>query len=156
MAFNMVRRRGRPPRGAYIPGITLPSPIHFPLATRPFLFCVLLAAGLSCGGSTSGPNGSIVASVTVNDLHRNVAVGTTAQLSAVAFDNTGAQLVGVTFQWISSDNAIATVSSTGLVTGVALGTARISAMSGTVSGFTDVTIGPTMTTLLTEKPIARG
>ena len=94
--------------------------------------------------------------MTVNDLHRNVAVGSTAQLSAVAFDNTGAQLVGVTFQWISSDNAIATVSNTGVVTGVAVGTARISAMTGTVSGFTDVTIGPTMTTLLTEKPIARG
>jgi trimeric autotransporter adhesin len=94
--------------------------------------------------------------VTVEALHRSVPVGTTAQLTAVALDNTGAQLVGVTFQWISSDNAIATVSSTGLVTGVAAGTARISAMTGTVSGFTDVTIGPTMTTLRIEKPIARG
>ena len=156
MAFNKVQRRGWPPRGAYIPGTTLPSRIQLSLATRPLLLCLLAAAGLSCGGSTSGPSGSTVASITVNDLHRNVAVGTTAQLSAVAFDNTGAQLVGVTFQWISSNNAIATVSSTGVVTGVAVGTARISAMSGTVSGFTDVTIGPTMTTLLTEKPIARG
>lgn len=134
----------------------MPSRIHLSLATRPLLLCVLVVAGLSCGSSTSGPSRSTVASVTVNDLHRNVAVGSTAQLSAVAFDDTGAQLVGVTFQWISSDNAIATVSSSGVVTGVAIGTARISAMTGTVSGFTDVTIGPTMTALLTQNPIARG
>jgi uncharacterized protein YjdB len=77
-------------------------------------------------------------------------------MSAVAFDGNGAQLVGVTFQWISSDNTIATVSGTGVVTGVAVGSARISAVTGTVSGFADVTIGPTMTTELTVKPIARG
>jgi hypothetical protein len=43
-----------------------------------------------------------------------------------------------------------------VVTGVAVGSARISALAGTVSGFADVTIGPTMITKLTEKPIARG
>ena len=144
------------PHAVYIPGTNLRSNTYARITIRSLPLFLLGAAGLSCGGSTSGPNGSIVASVTVNDLHRDVAVGSTAQLSAVAFDNTGAQLVGVTFQWISSDNAIATVSNTGVVTGVAVGTARISAMTGTVSGFTDVTIGPTMTTLLTEKPIARG
>jgi hypothetical protein len=156
LAFNRVQWRGLPPRGAYISGITLPTRIHLSLATRPVLFCLLVAAGLSCGGSTSGPSGSTVASVTVNAPSRSIAVGSTVQLSAVAFDNAGAQLIGVTFQWISSDNAIATVSSTGVVTGVAVGSARISAMTGTVSGFADVTVGPTMTTLLTEKPIARG
>jgi uncharacterized protein YjdB len=65
-------------------------------------------------------------------------------------------LIGVTFEWFSSDQSIATVSNTGLVTGVALGTVRISAKTGTVSGFANVTIGPTMTTLRSEEPIARG
>ena len=125
-------------------------------APRAFLLCLLVAAGLSCGGSTSGPSVITVASVTVSALGRTIVVGNTAQLSAVAFDQTGAQLVGVTFQWSSSDNAIATVSSTGVVTGVAVGSARISAMTGAVFGFADVTVGPTMTTELTEKPIARG
>ncbi len=74
----------------------------------------------------------------------------------MAFDQAGAQLVGVTFQWSSSDKTIATVSSTGVVTGVAVGSARITAMTGTVSGFADVTVGPTMTTELTEKPVVRG
>ena len=123
---------------------------------RAFLLCLLGAAGLSCGGSASGPTTATVASVTVSAPARSVSVGNTAQLSAVAFDQTGAQLIGVTFQWSSSDKAIATVSSTGVVTGVAVGSARITALTGTVSGFADVTVGPTMTTQLTEAPIARG
>jgi large repetitive protein len=94
--------------------------------------------------------------VTVGAPGRSITVGSTAQLTAVAYDQTGAQLTGVTFQWSSSDKTIATVSSTGVVTGVAVGSARISALAGTVSGFADVTIGPTMITKLTEKPIARG
>jgi uncharacterized protein YjdB len=130
-------------------------PFYHP-APRAFLLSLLVAAGLSCGGSTSGPSVTTVASVTVGARGANIAVGSTAQLTAVAFDQTGAQLIGVTFQWSSSDKTIATVSSTGVVTGVAVGSARISAIAGTVSGFADVTVGPRMTTKLTEKPIARG
>jgi len=122
---------------------------------RAFLLCLSVAAGLSCGGSASGPSVT-VASVTVNAPGRSIGVGNTAQLTAVAFDQTGAQLLGVTFQWSSSDKTIATVSSTGVVTGVAIGSARITALTGAVSGFVDVTVGPTMITQVTEKPIARG
>lgn len=128
----------------------------YPRATpRTFLLWLLLAVSLSCGGSASGPSAT-VAVVTVGTPGANIPVGRTAQLSAVAFDQTGAQLIGVTFEWSSSDKTIATVSSTGVVTGVALGSARISAKAGTVFGFADVTIGPLMTTERIEKPIARG
>jgi uncharacterized protein YjdB len=98
----------------------------------------------------------MVAAVTISAPLKNIDVGHTAQLSAVAFEQTGAQLVGITFQLSSSDQTIATVSNTGVVTGVAAGSARITAVTGTVSGFADVTVGPMMTTQLTEKPIARG
>jgi uncharacterized protein YjdB len=117
---------------------------------------LLVATGLSCGGSTSGPSVTMVAAVTVSAPLKSIEVGNTAQLTATAFDQTGAQLIGVTFQWSSSDKTIATVSSSGVVTGVAAGSARISAMTGTVSGFADITVGPMMTTQLTEKHIARG
>jgi uncharacterized protein YjdB len=116
----------------------------------------VVAGGLSCGGSASGPSATIVAAVTVSAPLKTIDVGHTTQLSAVAFDQTGAQLVGVTFQWSSSDKTIATVSNEGVVTGVAVGSARITAMTGTVSGFADVTVGPMMTTQLTEKHIVRG
>ena len=123
---------------------------------RAFLLCLLTAAGLSCGGSTSGPSVTTVAAVTVSAPLKSIEVGNTTQLSAVAYDQTGAQLIGVTFQWLSSDKTIATVSNTGVVTGVAVGSARMTALAGTVSGFADVTVGPIMTTQLTEKHIARG
>jgi uncharacterized protein YjdB len=98
----------------------------------------------------------VVASVIVSAPLKSIDVGNTAQLSAVAYDQNGAQLIGVTFEWHSSDKTIATVSNTGVVTGVAAGSARISALAGMVSGFADVTVGPMMTTQLTEKHIARG
>lgn len=129
---------------------------YFRPAARALKLFLLVAAGPSCGGSTSGPSVTMVAAVTVSAPLKSIDVGNTAQLSAVAFDQTGAQLIGVTFQWFSSDKTIATVSNTGVVTGVAVGSARISAMAGTVSGFADVTVGPMMTTQLTEKHIARG
>ena len=129
---------------------------YFRAAPPAVLLFLLVAAGPSCGGSTSGPSAATVAAVTVSAPLKNIDVGHTAQLSAVAFDQTGAQLVGVTFQWSSSDRTIATVSESGVVTGVAAGSARITAVTGTVSGFADVTVGPMMTTQLTEKPIARG
>ena len=140
----------------HISGASLQSHPYFRPAARALLLFLLVAAGLSCGGSTSGPSVTMVASVTVSAPLKSIDVGKTAQLSAVAFDQTGAQLVGVTFQWFSSDKTIATVSNTGAVTGVAVGSARISATAGTVSGFADVTVGPMMTTQLTEKHIARG
>jgi uncharacterized protein YjdB len=134
----------------------LQSHRYFRPASNALQLFLLVAAGLSCGSSSSGPSVTMVAAVTVSAPLKSIDVGNTAQLSATAFDQTGAQLIGVTFQWSSSDKTIATVSSSGVVTGVAAGSARISAMTGTVSGYADVTVGPMMTTQLTEKHIARG
>lgn len=156
MAFNKAQQRGPRSCRIHISGASLRSHPYSRAVPRALVLCLLVAAGLSCGGSTSGPGVTTIASVTVSAPLKTIDVGNTTQLSAVAYDQTGAQLVGVTFQWLSSDKTIATVSSTGVVTGVAVGSARISALAGTVSGFVDVTIGPLMTTELTEKPIARG
>jgi uncharacterized protein YjdB len=156
LAFNEAQLRGPRSCRLHISGASLQLHPFFRPAFRALLLFLVVAAGLSCGGSTSGPSVTTVAAVTVEAPGANIAVGRTAQLSAVAFDQTGAQLIGVTFQWSSSDKTIATVSSTGVVTGIAVGSARISAMAGTVSGFADVTVGPTMTTERIEQPIARG
>jgi uncharacterized protein YjdB len=156
LAFNKAQLRGRRSCRLHISGADLQSQRCTCNAPSVSLLFLLLAAVLSCGGGTSGPSVTTVAAVTVSAPLKIIDVGHTAQLSAVAFDQTGAQLVGVTFQWSSSDKTIATVSNTGVVTGVAVGSARITAVTGTVSGFADVTVGPMMTTQLTEKRIARG
>jgi len=115
----------------------------------------LVAGSLSCGGDSNGPTGTLVASVVIN-APRNIALGKSVQFSAVALDQNGQIVIGATFEWSSSNTAIATVSSTGVVTGVAAGSATITARLGTISDSVEITVGPTMTTEIIEKHIARG
>jgi uncharacterized protein YjdB len=84
-----------------------------------------------------------VASVDVTPAADNVVVVTqTLQLTAVVKDVAGAPLPGRVVTWSTTDPAIATVSSTGLVTGVAPGDATISASSGGKIGSVLVTVNP--------------
>lgn len=108
---------------------------------RAFLFGMLAAAGLSCGGSVSGPSHTIISGVVIS-APRTVPVGTAVQFSATALDQNGQTLYGATFEWSSSNTAIATVSSTGVVTGIAVGSVRISVRSGGMSDYVDITVGP--------------
>jgi hypothetical protein len=142
-------------RSSYTLGEISPLNTQQRLASRGFLLCLLMAAGLSCGGNSSGPTTTVIAGVVISGP-RNAAVGKTAQLSAVALDQNGQTLYGVTFEWSSSDNTIATVSSAGVVTGIAAGSATITARTGTVSDAVVMTVGPIMTTQAIQKPIARG
>ncbi|HEY9517483.1 MAG TPA: Ig-like domain-containing protein, partial [Gemmatimonadaceae bacterium] len=70
-----------------------------------------------------------VASVTVSPSSATVLVGKTVALSATSRDASGTVLTGRTTTWSTSKSSIATVSSSGVVTGVAAGSARIFATS---------------------------
>ena len=83
-----------------------------------------------------------VASVEVNPLSATVEVGTTLQLTATAKDAGGNVLSGRAINWSSTNSAVATVSSSGLVMGVFVGEARITATSEGVSGTATVTVTP--------------
>jgi hypothetical protein len=75
------------------------------------------------------------ATVTVEPATTSVAVGSAVQLTATARNAIGNPLPGVTFDWESSDETIARVSPTGLVTGVAEGgPVTIIASTGTSGG----------------------
>ena len=63
----------------------------------------------------------------------SVAIGSTRQLTATANGRRGNAISGAVFTWTSATPAVATVSSSGLVTGVAAGTAVISAARNGVS-----------------------
>jgi hypothetical protein len=85
-----------------------------------------LAFAIGCGGGDSaGP--PAVATVDVAAPGSDLIVGQTAQLSATARDAKGNSLSGRTTAWTTSSATIATVSTSGLVTGVAPGTVTISA-----------------------------
>jgi uncharacterized protein YjdB len=89
-----------------------------------------------------------VASVSVSSPGSEpVPPGGTVQLSAVAFDAGGVALVNREFTWTSSDNAIAKVDAAGLVTGVAQGSATITATSEGKAGSVSVRVAGEVTTV---------
>ena len=68
--------------------------------------------------------------------------GATTPLSAQVLDPQGSVIPGAPIAWASSDDAIATVSSSGVVTGVGAGKVTITASSGGKSGTSQVTVLP--------------
>jgi uncharacterized protein YjdB len=81
-----------------------------------------------------------VASVTVTPASATVTVGQTAQFSAVVKDANGNILTGRTVTWTSDNAAVALVSASGLVTGLALGSATMTATSEGRSGTAALTV----------------
>ena len=75
-----------------------------------------------------------VQGITVTPTEDEIEIGDTVQLSATTEPS------GRTVTWTSSDTAVATVDATGLVTGVAAGSATITATSGTKSATAVVTV----------------
>src|SRR5205823_5650810 len=83
-----------------------------------------------------------VASVTVTPASATVTTGSTVQLTATPKDANGNSLAGRTVTWQSSNTAAATVNGSGLVTGVAAGSATITATSEGQSGTAAITVTP--------------
>ena len=83
-----------------------------------------------------------VASVIVSPAQTSVEVGGTRQLTAQVTDDQGNVLTGRPVTYATDNPAVATVSNSGLVTGVALGAAKITATSEGKTGTADVTVVP--------------
>jgi len=81
-----------------------------------------------------------VATVTVSPSSATVLIGATTQLTATTKDLLGTVLTGRDIAWTSSNSAVATVSSTGLVTGVATGSVTITATSEGKTGTSAITV----------------
>ena len=85
-----------------------------------------------------------VASVEVSPSVETIGLGSTLQLTAEGFDEKGDAVEGAEFSWQSSDAAVATVDASGLVTGVALGVATITASAGSAQGTAELMVGPNL------------
>lgn len=102
--------------------------------------CLLLVACSDSSPPTEGP--AAVATVTLSQADVTLAAGARVTLQALPRDAQGRPLTGRQVTWSSSDSSVATVSSAGEVTGVANGSARITATSEGRSGFAQVTVAP--------------
>jgi len=130
------------------------SPKRRPRLTTLTCVAVLafIAATAACGGDSKGGErgddedpslanspAATVRSVAVTPLGITIAPGDTVQLTASARDAAG-QNVSVPVLWASRNAAVATVSSSGMVTGVSGGSATITASIGRTNGDTPVTV----------------
>src|SRR6185437_8248036 len=81
-----------------------------------------------------------VSSVLMSPATVSLSIGATAQIAATPLDSSGKPLSGRTVTWSSANNAVATVSSTGLVTGVAFGSTSVIATVDGMQGSAAVNI----------------
>lgn len=100
------------------------------------------SGGGSNGGGSNGGGSTqpAVATVTVSPSSGTIQVGGTLQLTATPRDQNGNALSGRTITWSSSNTSVATVTSSGLVRGIAPGTATITATSEGRTGQATVTV----------------
>ena len=95
-----------------------------------------------------------VATVSVSPPSATVTAGQTFQLAATPRDANGNTLSGRAVTWASSSSGVATVSAGGLVTGVAAGSATITATSEGKSGTATVSVTPAPVASVTVTPSA--
>lgn len=119
-------------------------------AWRRYALCGAFVLFAACGGGESAtgtpttpptpPSVSVVASVAVSPAAASVNVGATVALTATVRDASGNEVSGKTVQWTSGNVAVATVSSSGTVTGLSAGTVTITASVDGKSGGASVVV----------------
>ena len=94
----------------------------------------LLAATILLTACSSDPlSAPILLSVVITAPKSTIAVGESLQLTTIARDVNGVTIPNATFTYTTSPTSVVNVNTAGLVTGIAVGTASITATSGTVT-----------------------
>ena len=102
---------------------------------------LLLACGDGEPTAPPTPPTPVATSITLSATSLSFSsLGEQQQLSVTVKDQNGATMANATVTWSSSNAAVATVSSTGLVTAVANGSTTIMATSGSANAGIDVTV----------------
>lgn len=130
--------------------------------TRLSLVSTLLGVLSTCGGDGSPPtdpggNGEppdpVLTSIVVSPSPSTLsAIDQTLQLTAVARDQDGENMSGATFSWSSSDEAVASVTSAGLVRAAGPGQTTIRVTSGSVSGMAAVSVQQVVAAVVVSPP----
>jgi uncharacterized protein YjdB len=115
-----------------------------------FIFAILVLGFSGCDGFFIDPQ---LVSITVSPPSPSLVKGNTQQFTAVGtYDDSTTKVLG-DVTWSSSNAGVVYVNSTGLGTAVAIGTATITASSGTAIGSTTVSVIASPLTTLQINPI---
>ena len=102
---------------------------------------VILFALAGCGGGSSLPPSKILTRIQIAPSNSTVTIGATLQFSASGTYNDGSTGdVTNSVQWTSSEATLASISSGGQATGIAVGRPKITANSGSLSDATQLLV----------------
>ena len=103
---------------------------------------ITIVAGLTLiTNATAVSTSPVLISISVTPTNPSIAVGATQQFTATgSYSDGSTQDMTAQVAWSSSNTSVATISNAGLATGVAAGTATITATSGGVSGTATLTV----------------
>jgi len=123
--------------------------------TRISFVLALLATAVGCGQFF--PSSTTITAIQVLPSNATVAPGVTQQYTATAtYGNNSTADVTSNVTWSTYATSVATISSGGLLTGVALGTTTVKAQSGSVVGTTGVTIQNKVIISVAIQPLTQG
>jgi murein DD-endopeptidase MepM/ murein hydrolase activator NlpD len=110
------------------------------LAVGAVLPFAAMFASTACDRDPAGPPALPVVTITITPHQLTLPIGATLRLEATVSDPDGKTLADPAITWVSGAPDVATVSSTGVVTAVAAGTAAISAHSDAGVGLARVIV----------------
>ena len=115
----------------------------------------LIVGAIACHNDSLEPDGGAVASIVVDPTRATVAVGASATLTAEVLDAAGHPVLGRKVVWATADSKIASVSSDGIVSGVAVGTVQVAASAEGKSAIAEITVNPTPVASVRLTPSSR-
>ena len=107
---------------------------------------------LSCGGGESTAPRPVLTTLTVSFPNPTITVGQSANASASALDQFGTAIATGTVTWTTGSSAIASVSASGVVTGVAVGQTEVIANAGGKEARAPVNVIPVPVVIVTVTP----
>ena len=128
------------------------------LRTKSLLVTLLVLAALvvALGCGQFFPSSTSITALAVAPTNATLAPGVTQQYSATAtYGNNTTGDVSSQVTWSTTPTNIATVNSTGLVTGVSLGTATVRAQSGSVIASTGLTVATKQISSIAIAPLTQ-
>jgi Bacterial Ig-like domain (group 2) len=100
-------------------------------------------SGSVTGSTTLIVTTAVLSSIAVTPANPSIRKGTSQQFTATgSYSDGSTQNLTSSVTWSSSNTSVATISSTGLASGVGPGNSTIQAVSGPVSGSTTLTVRP--------------
>src|SRR5271166_5839009 len=132
--------------------------MRFYLLTCTIVACAVLCglfllSGCGAGGATQTEGAAKLITIAIAPANQTISQGAILQLGATGtYSDKTTQNISALVVWQTSQSAIATISTNGMVTGVGQGVAQVSATYQGVTGSTAVTVGQPALVSITVSP----